>query len=136
MFGKKKRQYAIYAVDDEREIRKAFKELLPEIVDCEVTVFASLKEIEERLKTDTVLPDLIMSDIHMPGKSGLCLSKFLRDTNYRIPVIYVTADKGEDLNVGEFHILSKPFNVFELEKVIKKQLKIETPVALKQVRKK
>lgn len=44
-------------------------------------------------------PDILLTDMHMPGKTGLELTEFVRETLPDIPVVLVTADGNEELAV-------------------------------------
>lgn len=63
--------------------------------------------------------DLIVVDVMMPNMNGYELTKTLRDANYDIPILMVTAkDQFEDINqgfrVGTDDYMIKPINVKEL----------------------
>ena len=67
--------------------------------------------------TDT--PDVVISDIRMPGIDGLGLLSQLRDTQPGLPVIITTAHSDLDSAVasyeeGAFEYLPKPFDVDEI----------------------
>lgn len=76
---------------------------------------------EGKLKAEKIIPDLIISDIMMPGKDGITLSYELKEnelTNH-IPIILLTAkaeieDKMEGLKAGADAYLVKPFRKEEL----------------------
>ena len=60
-------------------------------------------------------PDLVITDLRMPGMDGLSLFNAIRDTKPHIPVIIVTAhgSEAEALNAiqrGVFDFLTKPFD--------------------------
>ena len=63
--------------------------------------------------------DLIISDLMLPGESGLEVIKNLREKNIETPVLILTAkssldDKIEGFNVGADDYLTKPFYREEL----------------------
>ncbi|MEL6925418.1 MAG: response regulator, partial [Bacteroidota bacterium] len=67
------------------------------------------------------LPDLVISDVWMPGHNGLELSQLIRNTatTNHIPLILLTAKSGEaarleGLEAGANEYLTKPFNRQEL----------------------
>ncbi|MFA5143563.1 MAG: response regulator [Candidatus Omnitrophota bacterium] len=80
-------------------------------------------------KAEDDIPDLILMDILLPGKSGFEVVKHLKenDKTKDIPVIMVTALMGQDvvaksLKSGVTYFISKPFDSEELLYDIKKVL--------------
>jgi DNA-binding response OmpR family regulator len=76
--------------------------------------------VEEALATSTI-PDLVLSDVMLPDRSGLELVKLMRQTPAlaRIPVILLTARAGaasasEGLRAGADDYIVKPFAANEL----------------------
>ena len=71
-------------------------------------------------KIGTILPDLIITDVMMPYKSGLEITAFVKKSHPTIPVIIVSALGKEDQTViegfklGVDDFISKPFNPIEL----------------------
>jgi CheY-like chemotaxis protein len=66
--------------------------------------------------------DLIVTDIRMPGKSGLEIVAGLRQTDWATPILVVTAFGSpevheEALRLGALALIDKPFDVFELRAV-------------------
>src|SRR5690606_9893004 len=64
-------------------------------------------------------PDMILSDIRMPGEDGICLLKKSKALNPDIPVMLITghADKRmaiEAIKEGAFDFIEKPFEDEEL----------------------
>lgn len=64
-------------------------------------------------------PDLIISDIHMPGSTGLEILRRFRSFNWSTPVILMSAftdlaSYQEALVLGATHVFSKPFDVHHL----------------------
>ncbi|RMD94834.1 MAG: sigma-54-dependent Fis family transcriptional regulator, partial [Calditrichaeota bacterium] len=72
--------------------------------------------------------DLVITDVKLPGKSGLDLLKQVREIDADIPVIVITAfgsiqNAVEAMKLGAFDYISKPFTVEEIEVKISKALK-------------
>lgn len=71
-------------------------------------------------KIGTVLPDLIITDIMMPYKSGLEITAYVKKNYPLIPIIIVSALGKEDQTViegfklGVDDFIAKPFNPIEL----------------------
>ncbi|SQH72738.1 Autoinducer 2 sensor kinase/phosphatase luxQ [Porphyromonas crevioricanis] len=80
-------------------------------------------------KALSLVPDLIISDLMMPGMDGLELCKQIRDNEIvnHIPIIVVTAKVSEEdrikgLEAGANAYLAKPFNSEELRTLVEKLL--------------
>ena len=71
-------------------------------------------------KIGTILPDLIITDVMMPYKSGLEITAFAKKNHPTIPVIIVSSLGKEDQTViegfklGVDDFIAKPFNPIEL----------------------
>ena len=70
-------------------------------------------------------PDVIISDIRMPGTSGLDLLAQIREQHPRLPVIIMTAHSDLDSAVasyqgGAFEYLPKPFDVDDAVSLVKR----------------
>jgi two-component system response regulator PilR (NtrC family) len=71
--------------------------------------------------------DAVLTDVRMPGMSGLELLAELKSRQPDLPVIIVTAfaspdDAVQAMKSGAFDYLAKPFNVDELRKVVRAAL--------------
>jgi two-component system response regulator MtrA len=72
--------------------------------------------------------DLVLTDLMMPGMSGLDVARAIKGINANIPVIMVSGRAGEFApeklqESGVVHILAKPFRPAELRRVINEALK-------------
>jgi FixJ family two-component response regulator len=72
--------------------------------------------------------DCIVTDIHMPGMSGLDLMKRLAAQGSRIPVVLITARSDTNLEAkadaaGAICLLRKPFEINELISCIDKAVR-------------
>jgi DNA-binding response OmpR family regulator len=68
-------------------------------------------------------PDLIISDVLMPGQNGLDVLVELRRADWRIPVILITAFGDEELHGeaarwGASAVLDKPFELDDLRRAV------------------
>ncbi len=68
-------------------------------------------------------PDVIISDLMLPGMSGLDLLDDLNSQGKEIPVVIITGYASLDsaieaVNRGAFHYVKKPFNIEEIRLVI------------------
>lgn len=80
--------------------------------------------------TEGKAPDLVISDINLPGASGLDLIEALRESGYTMPVILISAVRSwadtELQKRGAAGFLEKPFKSSQLEEVINKALEINS----------
>jgi CheY-like chemotaxis protein len=79
-----------------------------------VELLHELEDILDRRHSPEI--DLIISDIRMPGLSGMEVLEGLRELNQHIPVILITAFGSEDLHaqarrLGASATFDKPFDV-------------------------
>jgi two-component system response regulator PilR (NtrC family) len=116
---------AILVVDDELSMRQFLKILL----EKEGYTVTTAAEGGEALALTTQQPfDLVISDIRMPGMSGLDLLAQLKQAKADIGVIMITAFASPDdavaaMKNGAFDYITKPFNVDEIKSVIRAVLK-------------
>lgn len=102
----------ISIVDDDESVREATKGLVRSLGYATAT-FASA---EEYLRSDRVRDtSCLITDVQMPGMTGVELQDRLIASGKRTPVIFVTAFPEENirarvLEAGAFGYLSKPFN--------------------------
>lgn len=99
--------------------------------------FASTGE-EGLEKADNIVPDLIITDVMMPGMDGLELCRKVRESELlnHIPVIMVTAkatheDRLKGLEAGADAYLEKPFRADELKVRVEKLLEQRQVLRLK-----
>lgn len=102
----------ISIVDDDESVREATKGLVRSLGYATAT-FASA---EEYLRSDRVRDtSCLITDVQMPGMTGVELQDRLIASGKRTPVIFITAFPEENirtrvLEAGAFGYLSKPFN--------------------------
>jgi len=112
---------------DDNELNRMVMEDMLEIVleDVSIEVYESAKEV---LALDVNSYDIILSDIDMPEIDGFMLYDALRNEhNYQKTIIAVTAlavggDKERMLMHGFNDYISKPIDMDELERTIKKYI--------------
>jgi DNA-binding response OmpR family regulator len=78
----------------------------------------------ENLRAGSVRPVMIVSDVRMPGYSGLDLLAILRCASWTLPVVLITAFGDEDthaeaLELGAVAVLDKPFDLDHLRAVVR-----------------
>ncbi|WP_397450525.1 nitrogen regulation protein NR(I) [Pseudomonas sp. NA-150] len=133
------RSETVWIVDDDRSIRWVLEKALQQ-EGMTTQSFDSADGVMSRLARQQ--PDVIISDIRMPGTSGLDLLARIREQHPRLPVIIMTAHSDLDSAVasyqgGAFEYLPKPFDVDEAVSLVKRanlhaqeQQGMEAPPAL------
>jgi FixJ family two-component response regulator len=101
----------ISIIDDDAFVRQAIENLLQSL-GFSVTAFASAEAfLESGLADDT---SCLITDLQMPGLTGLDLQQRLIEGGKRLPTIFITAFFSENarkraLEYGAIGFLSKPF---------------------------
>lgn len=103
----------IALVDDDEAVRSSTEMLLTSSCHQEVRCFASADTLLSAL-SDGYMPDAIVSDVRMPGTSGLELLKQLKRRLVSAPVILITghgqvAMAVQALKDGAADFIEKPF---------------------------
>ncbi|WP_374288577.1 nitrogen regulation protein NR(I) [Pseudomonas fluvialis] len=116
------RSETVWIVDDDRSIRWVLEKALQQ-EGLNTQCFESADGVLNRLTRQQ--PDVIISDIRMPGTSGLDLLAEIRQMHPRLPVIIMTAHSDLDSAVasyqgGAFEYLPKPFDVDEAVSLVKR----------------
>ncbi len=114
----------VWIIDDDRSIRWVLERSLQQEA-IKTTTFDSGDSALQQLKTNK--PDVVITDIRMPGINGLALLKTLLEQCPGMPVIIMTAHSDLDSAVsayqgGAFEYLPKPFDVDEAAAVVKRAL--------------
>lgn len=101
----------IAIVDDDPSVRIATESLMRSLG---YTVF-SFASAQDFLRSDRLRDaDCLITDVQMPGMTGIELQQRLAATGHPMPVIFITAFPEERVrrqaaNAGAFGFLSKPF---------------------------
>jgi FixJ family two-component response regulator len=102
----------VSVVDDDESVRESLPDLLREF-GFAARAFSSA---EEFLSSDCVgQTRCLILDLVMPAMNGLDLQQELKSRGKKIPIIFITAQKDEDihqqaLNEGAVDFLYKPFS--------------------------
>ena len=112
---------SILIVDDEQEISGVLSELLSSEYEC--TLAASAEEALEALARNSF--DLVLSDIHMSGMSGLQLVPLVRAQASDCVVIMISGMQTiesavEALRLGAFDYIMKPFDLRQVEAAVRR----------------
>ncbi len=109
-------------VDDEEDFIKTFAERL-RIRDINSKVATSGEEALELLKKE--LPDVVLSDLKMPGIDGLDLLREIKRHYPEIQVIILTGhgsdkEEKESFRLGAFDYLRKPVEINKFVQIMEK----------------
>jgi FixJ family two-component response regulator len=102
----------IAIVDDDESVRSAIHGLLKS-VGLKTQLFASAEEFLQSGQHSEIA--CLISDIRMPGMSGLELQAKLAEEDCRIPIIFITAYgdtrmRMQAMRAGAVEFLGKPFD--------------------------
>ncbi len=114
----------VWIVDDDRSIRWVLEKALDR-EGIEHRSFASAQEALDALEREA--PQVLVSDIRMPGPSGLELLRTVKARLPEVPVIVMTAYSDLESAVAAFHggayeYLPKPFDVDQATDLIRRAL--------------
>jgi two-component system nitrogen regulation response regulator GlnG len=114
----------VWIVDDDRSIRWVIEKALSR----EGIAFNSFSTAQEALAAlSSGAPEVLVSDIRMPGQSGLELLQAVKTRHPAVPVIVMTAYSDLDSAVaafqgGAYEYLPKPFDVDQAVELIRRAL--------------
>ena len=102
----------VAVVDDDMSVRKALERLL-RVAGFDVAAFASGEEFYFSL--ESLRPDCLVLDLHMPSMNGLEVQRRLRQADIRLPVVVITGHdepetRAQCLSAGATDYLCKPFD--------------------------
>jgi two-component system nitrogen regulation response regulator GlnG len=114
----------IWILDDDKSIRWVFEKAL-EKENLPFKTFSNTNEAINQFNHEK--PSVIISDIRMPGESGLIFLSKVKDKFPEIPIIIMTAYSDLDTAVsafqkGAFEYIAKPFDIDKTLEVIKQAL--------------
>jgi two-component system, NtrC family, nitrogen regulation response regulator GlnG len=114
----------VWIVDDDRSIRWVLEKAL----DREAIAHRSFESAAEaRAALAHEVPTVLVSDVRMPGESGLTLLKAIKAAHPQLPVIIMTAYSDLDTAVqafqgGAFEYLPKPFDVEQAVALVRRAM--------------
>lgn len=116
----------VWIVDDDRSIRWVLEKALSR-EGIAYKSFASATEAISQLVQGAEPPQVLMSDIRMPGQSGLDLLQEVKTRYPAVPVIIITAYSDLESAVaafqgGAFEYLPKPFDVDQAIELIRRAI--------------
>ena len=116
--------HKVWVADDDSAIRVVLEESLSSS-GFHVKTFSSGDAVVNELTNDS--PDLLLTDVQMPGMLGYDLLKHINDNHENIPVIIMTAFTDMQAAVdsyggGAFEYIPKPFDLDEAIQIINRAL--------------
>ena len=114
----------ILIIDDDLQLRQSFERLLS-AEGYSVTAAVSGEEALEMVDED--LPDLVITDVRLPGMDGLETFKAIRAIEPKLPVIVMTAFGTTEMAIeatkmGAFDYVLKPFEIPDMLDLISQAL--------------
>jgi len=119
----------VWVVDDDSSIRWVLCRTLRS-EGFEVRDFVHAEAALSQIERDP--PDVLLTDIRMPGKSGLELARIMRDQYSNIPCIIMTAHTDLDSALasyesGAFEYLPKPFDLDDAVRLVSRAVGANSP---------
>lgn len=103
---------SVLVVDDDEQVRRTLSRILEERnYQCRVASSA----VEAREALGFVAFDAVLTDVMMPGETGIGLLRSLRATNPELPIVMVSSVRDPDvanvaLELGAYGYVTKPFD--------------------------
>ncbi len=112
----------VWVVDDDQSVRWVLEKALKQ-ADMQTRSFERAEHLLEAL--DGGEPDVLITDVRMPGMSGIALLERLQASCPNLPIIVITAHSDLENAVaaykgGAFEYLPKPFDIDEAVDLVRK----------------
>ncbi|ADU92299.1 response regulator transcription factor [Taylorella equigenitalis] len=119
-------QTTIYIVDDDNAVRDSLRFLL-ETNGYIVETFPSGELFLDSYKPDSV--SILITDVRMPGMSGLQLQEEMNNRKIDIPIVFITGHGTVPMAVstmqrGAVDFIEKPFNLTHIQEVISRLINV------------
>ena len=120
------RALTVWIVDDDQSVRWVLEKALRQ-ADMETRSFERAEHLLEAMGADA--PDVLITDVRMPGMSGIALLERLRGSCPDLPIIVITAHSDLENAVaaykgGAFEYLPKPFDIDEAVELVHKAARL------------
>ncbi len=114
----------VWIIDDDRSMRWVLERALRH-AQFEVESFSEAESALAALKTQC--PDVVLSDIRMPGIDGITFLKLIQAEQPQLPIIIMTAHSDLESAVsayqeGAFEYLPKPFDIDDAIQLVERAL--------------
>jgi two-component system nitrogen regulation response regulator GlnG len=115
-----------WIVDDDQSVRWVLEKALKQ-AEIETRSFERAEHLLEAL--EDAAPDVLITDVRMPGMSGIALLERLRGSYPELPIIVITAHSDLENAVaaykgGAFEYLPKPFDIDEAVDLVRKAARL------------
>jgi two-component system nitrogen regulation response regulator GlnG len=119
-------QLKVWIVDDDQSVRWVLEKALKQ-ADMETRSFERAEHLLDALGDG--MPDVLITDVRMPGMSGIALLERLRGSCPDLPIIVITAHSDLENAVaaykgGAFEYLPKPFDIDEAVELVHKAARV------------
>jgi two-component system nitrogen regulation response regulator GlnG len=116
----------VWIVDDDQSVRWVLEKALKQ-ADMETRSFERAEHLLDALGDGE--PDVLITDVRMPGMSGIALLERLRGSCPDLPIIVITAHSDLENAVaaykgGAFEYLPKPFDIDEAVELVRKAARV------------
>jgi DNA-binding response OmpR family regulator len=125
------RRRRIFVAEDDAEMRMLVAEALRredyDVVEASDSTQLLLRLVRENTDADHDIVDLILTDVRMPGCSGLDVIEVLRDADWQTPIIVMTAFGDDETRARAESLgavlLDKPFRLDALRIAVRASLR-------------
>jgi two-component system nitrogen regulation response regulator GlnG len=119
-----------WIVDDDQSVRWVLEKALKQ-ADIQTRSFERAEHLLEAIDEDA--PDVLITDVRMPGMSGIALLERLQSARPDLPIIVITAHSDLENAVaaykgGAFEYLPKPFDIDEAVELVRKAARVNGKV--------
>ena len=120
------RPLTAWVVDDDQSVRWVLEKALKQ-ADIQTRSFERAEHLLEAI--DEGAPDVLITDVRMPGMSGIALLERLQSVRPDLPIIVITAHSDLENAVaayrgGAFEYLPKPFDIDEAVELVRKAARV------------
>lgn len=108
----------IWVVDDEQAVREALESMIKEL-GYQVRTFSAAEDVLSAYKRAETFPDIVVTDVRMPGMSGMDLTRAILEIDPDAILIILTAypsipNAVESIRGGAVDFVSKPCRIEEM----------------------